>query len=256
MLDLAFYTYFYGTDNNVAFKIPEIPSLKYNCYYYTNNKKMYELLKTTKWIPIYHENQSDDDMIENNMMGKFIKSSPHKFKELKNYSYLCFLDSKLEKLNIFFIEYLIVKNFINNNYAFLLREHWFLRENVWNEFNESMKEHRYFLEKDKYINYINNQIENGLSEKTKNHYATGLLIRNMKHKNINDINDKWYEHILECGIQCQISFFFVKQFFQNDILSFTEIPFYNDKDFYINIYYKLYLFFSFIINFFRFFTSI
>ena len=34
-LNLAFYTCFYGSINNVAFKIPEIPSLKYKCYYYT-----------------------------------------------------------------------------------------------------------------------------------------------------------------------------------------------------------------------------
>lgn len=32
--NLSFYTYFYGSDNNPAFKIPELPSLKYKCYYY------------------------------------------------------------------------------------------------------------------------------------------------------------------------------------------------------------------------------
>ena len=32
-LNLAFYTYFIGSDDNPVFKIPVIPSLKYKCYY-------------------------------------------------------------------------------------------------------------------------------------------------------------------------------------------------------------------------------
>jgi hypothetical protein len=39
------------------------------------------------------------------------------------------------------------------------------------------------------------------------------------------INTTWYEHINECGIQDQISFFFIKQLFNNDIYPFFENPF-------------------------------
>ena len=35
----------------------------------------------------------------------------------------------------------------------------------------------------------------------------------MKHKDINLINEKWYNHIKRCGIQCQISFNFISQKF-------------------------------------------
>jgi len=49
-LHLAFYTYFYGSDKNDAFKIPTIPSLDYKCFYYTNNKKLLDLLPyTSMW---------------------------------------------------------------------------------------------------------------------------------------------------------------------------------------------------------------
>ena len=47
-LNLAFYTYFYGSNKNVAFRIPPIPSTHYNCYYYTNNKTLLEQIKNTK----------------------------------------------------------------------------------------------------------------------------------------------------------------------------------------------------------------
>ena len=55
----------------------------------------------------------------------------------------------------------------------------------------------------------------------------------MKHEKINLINETWYAHIQECGIQDQISFFFVKQLFDAYIFPFTEsqyktnIPFFH-----------------------------
>lgn len=224
-MNLAFYTYFYGSNNNPAFKIPETPSLKYKCYYYTNSLFILELLKNTNWIGIFDNKPTNDDIIESCMVGKHIKTKPNEYFELSNYDYLCFLDSKLAKVNETFVEEFINKYFIEQNYALLLREHWFIHNNVWNEYNECMKQHRYTLESDKYKNYINNQTKNGLSEVTKNHCACGFLIRNMKHSKINELNNTWYQHIQECGIQDQISFFFVKQLFNDDILSFTENPF-------------------------------
>jgi hypothetical protein len=70
-----------------------------------------------------------------------------------------------------------------------------------------MKQDRYLLQSDKYIKYIHTQINNGLNEITEHHCACGLLIRNMKHYKMNELNNTWYYHIQECGIQDQISFF-------------------------------------------------
>jgi hypothetical protein len=224
-MNLAFYTYFYGSDNNEAFRIPEIPSLKYKCYYYTNNLSIIELLKNTNWIGIFDNKPTNDDIIESCMVGKHIKTKPNEYSELSNYDYLCFLDSKLAKVNETFVEEFINKYFIEENYALLLREHWFIHNNVWNEYNQSITQYRYNLESEKYKNYINNQIKNGLSGVTQHHCACGFLIRNMKHSKINELNNTWYQHIEECGIQDQISFFFVKQLFNDDILSFSESPF-------------------------------
>ena len=73
--------------------------------------------------------------------------------------------------------------------------------------------------------YIYGQIEKGLVEQEDKHCQCGLLLRNMKHPKISEINDTWYAHIQECGIQDQISFFFVKQEFKEYILPFSENPF-------------------------------
>ena len=223
--NLAFYTYFYGSNNNPAFRMPELPSLKYKCYYYTNNNTLIELLKGTNWIGIYDEKSTTDDLIQSCMVGKHIKTMSHEYSELKDYDYLCFLDSKLCKVNEQFVENFIHKYFIKDNYALLLRKHWFINDNVWNEYNESMYQERYQLESEKYKNYITNQVNAGLSVLTNQHCACGFLIKNMKHEKMIEINTTWFKHIQECGIQDQISFFFVKQLFHDFIYPFTEIPF-------------------------------
>jgi len=224
-LNLAFYTYFYGSNNNKAFCVPELPSSKYKCYYYTNNSTMFEKIKSTDWIGIYDDKPTTDDLIQSNMIGKHIKVMPQEYPELKHYDYLCFLDSKLGKVSETFVERFITKYFIEQNYALLLREHWFISSNVWNEYNECVLQDRYRIENEKYKSYITNQVNSGLSEITQHHCACGFLIKNMKHEKTIEINTTWYKHIQECGIQDQISFFFVKQLFNDYIYPFTEIPF-------------------------------
>jgi hypothetical protein len=233
--DLAFYTYFYGGNNNIAFTIPKIPSFKYKCYYYTNNKSLYDMLQHTHWISIFVDKPTKDDVktttyyeqksIESCMAGKHIKAVPEDFQELKEHDYLCFLDSKLDKINDAFIEQHIQTYFIEKNYALLLREHPFIKNSVWQEYEVSMHQERYRLESQSYKTYINNQLNTGLKDEINQHCTTNLLLRNMKHEKINDLNNTWYAHIQECGIQCQISFFFVKQLFDDCIFPFAESPF-------------------------------
>jgi hypothetical protein len=224
-MNLSFYTCFYGSNNNNSFNVPEIPSIKYDCYYYTNNIDILEKIKNTKWIGVFDNQTTKDDIIESNMIGKKVKALPHKYTELKEYDYACFFDNKLKKLNESFVENLIIKYFIEQNYMLLLREHWFVKNRVWNEFEESMLQSRYIIEKDKYINYINEQVSNGLNDTTEYHASCGILIRNMRHLKIEDFNETWYNHILKCGIQDQISFFFVKQLFPEYIHVFSDNPF-------------------------------
>ena len=228
--NLAFYTYFYGSENNGAFKIPTIPSLKYKCFYYTNNVKLLFLLQKTKWIPIYDNKPTNDDLIQSNMLGKYIKTCPHMFPHLKEFDYLCYLDSKLEHVSEKFVEDYIHKYFVDTNtnttnYALILRNHTFIKPSVWKEYDVSMGQPRYKIQSDAYKNYINAQVESGLKAETPYHCQCGFIIRNMKHPEVNNIGETWLQHIRMCGIQDQISFFFVKQLFSDYILPFKEIPF-------------------------------
>jgi hypothetical protein len=186
---------------------------------------MIKQLENTNWIGIFHDCPTNDDLIESCMVGKHIKTMPHEYAELKSYDYLCFLDSKLNNVNEKFVENFINKYFIQQNYALLLRQHWFVNNYVIDEYTESMKQYRYQLQDTKIKNYISNQAKRGLSLVTPNHCACHFLIRNMKHEKMIQINTEWFNHVQECGIQDQISFFFVKQLFNDIIYPFTESPF-------------------------------
>lgn len=227
-MNLAFYTCFYGSDTNTSFTIPILPSYRYPCYYYTNNQTMMDKLKKTKWIPIFDPKAIEgDDMFQSNMAGKHVRVLPHEYKELLPYTYLCYLDNKLEAINDVFIDECIQKYFIDQHYALIIREHHFVHDSVWNEYIESQKQERYIIESPKYKKYIEKQVRAGFNEKTMHHAATGFLLRNMRHEHTNNMNLLWYSHIQQCGLQDQISFFFVKQLFEGSIYFLTESPFHN-----------------------------
>jgi hypothetical protein len=223
--NLAFYTCFYGSESNIAFKVPELPSEKYDCYYFTNNKKILSMIKGTKWIGIYDDKPVTEDIIESCMYGKYVKVLPNNT-NLQKYDYTCFLDSKLKKISESMIENLINTYMVNTDKALLLREHTIIKDpNIWNEFNESMKQERYSTQRKQILNYINKKLESGFKETIDTHSQCGLLVRKMNHPKISEVNNTWYENIQECGIQDQISFFFVKQSYDKYIYSFNEDPF-------------------------------
>jgi len=232
---IAFYTCFYGTDDNNAFKIPELPSEKYDCFYFSNNRNILNQIKNTKWKGIFDDQPVTDDIVESCFYGKKVKVLPESFVVLNNYAYTCFMDSKIDKLSESFIETYIDKYFIQNNYALLVREHHFMKDTIWNDFNESMKQQRYYDKKENYFYYITEQLKKGFYAETNDYCQCNVLIRNMNHPKIKEINSNWYSEIKKCGIQDQISFFFVKQMFNEHIKPFSESPFlhYNPDSVYI-----------------------
>ena len=85
-----------------------------------------------------------------------------------------------------------------------------------------MNQVRYRKQRGQIRSYINSQLDKKLESISCPHIATGYSIRNMKHLKMIELNNIWYEHIQQCGIQCQISFHFVKQLFPGLVVT---VPF-------------------------------
>jgi hypothetical protein len=226
---LVYYTCFFGDNNNIANKINNPPSLKYDCYFFTNNQNTYESLKNTNWIPIFINIPIKKTLTENAMDAKKLKACPHHFDILNKYEYTCYFDSKLY-VKCHEVESMIDNIFTSDDYLYIMGRHPFVKPNIWNEYNEAMHQERYAIEKERYYNYIMKQLNNGLKDTVENHYQTGFIIRRSSSKT-NEINELWYKHIKECGIECQISFFFIQQIYRPHIYTINTYGYSSDNDF-------------------------
>jgi hypothetical protein len=153
------------------------------------------------------------------MDAKHLKACPYMYPELKCYDVTCYFDSALT-VNVYDVIELAEKTFTYSNYDMIIARHPFISA-TWvpsarSEFNHAMLQPRYEAERDKYETYMSEQIQSGLLEVDDIHYATGFIVRknNIEMRKLGDV---WYRHILACGIECQISFFFVQQLFKGKI---------------------------------------
>jgi hypothetical protein len=210
-MDIVFYTCFFGNDSNWANLIPSCPTTKYPCYYFTNNPNTFAKLSGTNWIPIFlNDFEIKHDMVESAFQAKLLKSCPHKFDIINKHKYNCYFDSKhnvdadkIEK----WVEFLE-----NNKYEIILPKHPLNFTCVWEEYNLAMQYEKYAKEGGKSKQYIESQL-NTLSDKVDYHLATQFIIRKNTSK-ISELNEVWYTHIIECGIMCQLSFFFIQQLYK------------------------------------------
>lgn len=182
-------------------------------YFISNNLDVLDSAKKYGWTPFYLDIPVYDNLVYSAYQSKIAKALPHIFSFLNQHDYTMYLDDKL-----FFDEDLLYdfeKLLLNNEAALALREHDFLKANVLAEFAESMLQKRYYVLKDRTIKYLNIQINSGRSLQLSKLYRTGAIFRNMRHSRINEINENWYQNILDCGINCQISFDILAQSYKD-----------------------------------------
>jgi hypothetical protein len=98
-----------------------------------------------------------------------------------------------------------------NAASLMVRAHPSLHGNILNEFAAAMIQPRYQAQRDQTVEYIDKKLHEGLKLKVEDLYWTSAILRNMRHPETIKINEDWYANILECGIECQISFDFIAQ---------------------------------------------
>jgi hypothetical protein len=211
----AVYSTYCGPTRKRTFKGKPLKS-NVKHYFISNNPEILASVTKFGWIPFYLDIPIYDNVVFSAYQAKIAKALPHLFQFLEQHDYTMYLDDNLhfdvDLLSSF--EALLT----SNNAALGLREHDFLNSNVLAEFAESMLQKRYYALKDRTISYINAQLSKGYSLEIDKLYRTGAIFRNMKHLKIKEINEAWFENIIDCGINCQISFDILAQSY-NDITS-------------------------------------
>ena len=220
---LAFYSCMIGSVANPRYLFPELPSRDFPCFMFSNNKSYLSQLqeKNGQWNCILVEDTNGiniEDQVECAMLSKYYKSCPYSLEQLQEYKYTCYFDTTLlvdEQKVLRYIQEILPYS----NYKWITTPHPFLSACVWNEYREAMLQERYRRDSDKYRRYIETKIEEGWKDTMRCHYATGFHIRE-NCDIVREICEEWYTEIKKCGIECQISFFFIAQKWERIIGSY------------------------------------
>ena len=199
-----------------------LPSNVYDCFFFTNNNDTYKNLKNTKWKRVFVPVTVKDNINIDSFDSKFLKACPHLVNELNEYEYTVYIDTGSIIISE---DYLLQKIKEKLPHTFMMIPHrwWPTIENaVLLEYEKSMEQERYLNEKNRIVNYINNKINQGYLLTLPMHYETGFIVRKQHDESVILLNETWYEEILKCGIQCQISFFFVQQLCSGTVISLCE----------------------------------
>lgn len=210
--NLAIYSTYCGPTNNTTFC--RRAHTVYPSYFVSNNQEVLAIAASNGWNPIYNPAQPiTANPIESALQSKVAKTLPHMFEELNKYDYLFYIDDKYTISEGLVSDLVLDLN--NRNAAIAMKQHRFLSPNVLIEFAESLKQDRYYLQREQMAAFIAARAAQGDSLTSPAHYETGCILRNMRHPDITDIDNMWFKYIMECGIECQISFFFVLKKYPN-----------------------------------------
>ena len=216
-MKLAVYTTFCGHVDRITWKPNPIDS-RFPHYFVANDPHVFTVTNSFNWKPIYMDAELTHDATHCAQQAKVPKAMPHIFPELQEYDYLLYVDDKLT-FNLNRIEETI-ETMEAMGSSIAMRTHNTSpkideKNNVLFDIIECMYQWRYRREWQRTVKYVNSQINLGKKLETKKYFATGLILRNMRHPDTQKINETWYDHIQQCGPQCQISFHFVAQEFKS-----------------------------------------
>jgi hypothetical protein len=208
--NLAVYSTYCGTLQNLTFCARRYDH--YPAYFITNNREVLPVAQANGWIPLFLDGmEPSDDPIVSATQAKLAKAMPHRFEVLSQYDFLFYTDDKY-KLQETILPGLAASMRANRS-PMAMKLHPWLKPNVLLEYTESLGQKRYFDQRGMMIAYISSQLMAGLKVQTDRHFTTNCILRDMRHPDIAAINETWYQHIQACGIECQVSFFFVAQLF-------------------------------------------
>ena len=214
---IAIYTTYCGSLGSATFNAQQITS-EIPHYFISNNQAVLDTAKTAGWIPVYLNIPISNDSATSSEQAKIAKAMPQVFPELRHYRWLLYKDDKItfdyQKIGSYII------SMTNTSAAIAIRSypaHVNFPNNILYEFAEAMLQPRYYYQRDRIINYITNQLKLG-KQLTNQLYWTSFILRDQHHPLTNQFNCEWFDGIQQCGAECQISFDFIAEQYNNSIL--------------------------------------
>tara|TARA_R110000822_G_scaffold8704_16_gene34258 strand:+ start:5816 stop:6736 length:921 start_codon:yes stop_codon:yes gene_type:complete len=214
---LAVYSVYFGSSANKTLGEVPVPT-GVDHYFISNNQEVLRRAAALGWIPRLLDLEVSGNVILSAHQSKIPKALPHRFAFLKDYRYLLYLDDKIRLDSHAFTGLISVLE--SSGAPLALKRHPSLDSNILEEFGEAMLQVRYRAQSKQIITYVTEELGSGYRLDSGRLFVTGIILRDMTHPEVNNINELWYSHILRCGIECQIAFDFVAQRYPN----IAELP--------------------------------
>ena len=224
---LAYYTSYLGPDTGWTNIVPPLFSRRHDCYYFTNNEKTFHKATAEGWIAVFFNMPTSPNYLDNAMNTKELKLCPHRFVQLQDYEYTCWIDSTLiaydEKIDT------LVEEMDTQKILLCLTRHPADFRSVWHEYSATAELVKHQSALSSYKAYIQSRLDRGLRAETDCFHCTGFLLR----RNVGEVHavcDTWLKEVAECGVNCQICFHFVRQMYDGAVigLKFYEYWDYNN----------------------------
>lgn len=212
---LAVYTCFYGTSSNWANCIPPLPE-GLDGYYFTNNPETYARVAETRWKVLWVDLPQSEDPVVCAAQTKHLRCCPHAYPILRPYAYLCWMDSKLKISSLDQLREMVAQ-LEASSAVWMFTHHPIAYADVWGEFREAMQHEKYARQREQAAAYIQSRLDAGYGLTPPNRVCSGFSVRKQGPLAA-EIGEVWYADIQVCGIECQVSFQFVHQRYEDAIL--------------------------------------
>jgi 2-polyprenyl-3-methyl-5-hydroxy-6-metoxy-1,4-benzoquinol methylase len=227
---IAVYYYFIGDEGDSGSVIPKIPKQSsLDFYYYTQNKKMFEKASAVPNLNCRLVETDSTTPMEHNKAGKWYKLFPHKLKDLQDYDYTVYVDTKYSLNTPNEWKILLTESFIRevceDAPKFGVFRHTYTRRYIWDEVIQSLEQDRYFQQKDMINHYIYNKTTEGSESYCNPLFLAGFMFRKMNDPVVEEICEYWMDEIEKCGIHDQISFHYVYQKYKEHIKEIVRSSF-------------------------------
>ena len=205
-------------------RIPPVP-LKNQSYFVSNNRHVLQKASLQGWKTTYYEVMTDEALktaseAEKQVFwtnaGKRMKVFPQSFISDREYHFVAWLDNKWN-WNTVGTEDAIAR--WNPDTVVQFHRHEFVCCGADLEYKASMPQPRYYLQRKQYQNYMYQEVSKGFLLNGPRHPCATYILYNLRHNASADFQNTWFDHIQRCGIQDQISLYFVAQRFPAPLLA-------------------------------------
>ncbi|NDV48016.1 MULTISPECIES: hypothetical protein [unclassified Salipiger] len=178
-------------------------------YFVSNNRSALEIVEGLGWKPIFLDLPVSKNPVLSAHQAKVAKALPHLFPDLARHRFLTYMDDKrriphgdLEGIR---------DQLVEAGGAMALRLSPHIEGNILWEFTDSLFQDRYREQAHQMLRYTLAQMESGKTLETDRLFTTNFILRDMADPRIAALNERWYDDILACGIDCQLAFAFLAQ---------------------------------------------